>query len=140
MQSFLAGVQQLALGGRDDRGTLLRVHTVPVQQLPELSARANQPWDANMLLRFGDECLAWMCERAAREGEGVQLRFDFDPGRKVVMSSVLQGGSMAERLGGLLPEGAVADAAAAGARAAAGAEAARAGVAADGERLEAGQT
>jgi hypothetical protein len=84
VQSFLAGVQQLALGGRDDKGVLRRVHLVPVQQLPDLSARAGQPWDANALLRFGDECLAWMARRAEVAGEGASLRFTHDPAKGVV--------------------------------------------------------
>jgi hypothetical protein len=103
VQSFLAGVQQLALGARDDKGTLVRVHTVAVQELPELSARATQPWDANMLLRFGDECLSWMRERAARAGEGAQLRFEHDPARRVVACREAPGGAMAARLRRLLP-------------------------------------
>lgn len=103
VQSFLAGVQHLALGGRDDRGTLLRVHTVPVQRLPDLSARAGQPWDANVLLRFGDECLAWMAGAAARAGEGRTVRFAHDPERRaVVCSPAPDGGGMGARLRRLL--------------------------------------
>jgi hypothetical protein len=105
VQSFLAGVQQMALGGRDEAGVLRRVHMVPVQQLPELSARAGQPWDANLLLRFGDECLAWMGERAAAAGEGAQLRFEHDPAKKAVVCGRVEGGKMAERLGRLLGRG-----------------------------------
>lgn len=105
VQSFLAGVPHLALGGRDDAGVLRRVHTVPVVQLPNLSARAGQPWDANMLLRFGDECLAWMAERAAGAGEGSQLRFVFEPAARAVRCEPVAAGGMAARLAALLPAG-----------------------------------
>jgi hypothetical protein len=109
VQSFLAGVQELALGGRDERGTLVRVHTVPVQQLPGLSAAAGQPWDADALLRFGDECLAWMRARAGAAGEGEALRFSHDPARRAVACAPAPGGGggggLAARLRALLGEG-----------------------------------
>ena len=92
VQSFLAGVPHLALGGRDDAGVLRRVRTVSVQALPELSARAGQPWDANALLRFGDECLAWVRARCAAAGAGAQLRFEHDPARGGIVCRRLDGG------------------------------------------------
>jgi hypothetical protein len=102
-------VPQLALGGRDEKGVLRRVHLVEVTQLPELSARAGQPWDANALLRFGDECLAWMAAAAARAGAagGGALRFTHDPARGAVVAAPAPGGGgMAARVREAIARGA----------------------------------
>eukprot|EP00878_Enallax_costatus_P008175 GHUV01008548.1.p1 GENE.GHUV01008548.1~~GHUV01008548.1.p1 ORF type:complete len:346 (+),score=90.54 GHUV01008548.1:62-1099(+) len=75
VQSYLAGISTLVLGGRDHNGQLHKVQEVPVQLLPGLSAQAGQKWDPDALLAFGDAVLGWIIQQA-------QLQ----PGRQLLVS------------------------------------------------------
>lgn len=79
--------------------TLLPLHA----RLPELSAKAGQPWDANMLLRFGEDCLAWMARHGAAT-PGQHLRFWYDPQTQTVRCQVVQGIVLPARLHTLLQQ------------------------------------
>jgi len=105
VQSFLAGVPLMVLGGRDDKGMLQKIHQVPVQKLPELSAAAGMPWDPQQLLSFGEAVLDWMLQLAAAE-PGVQMCAHYNPNQGIIESRVVAvedpGGDMAQRLEELL--------------------------------------
>jgi hypothetical protein len=110
VQSFLAGVPLLVLGQRDERGDLVAVHRVPVSKLADVSAKNGFAWQGERLLAFGDAALGWM-RRAAEEeqekqqaagaraaGEGVHLRFRYDPRDGKVRACVVEGGRLPERV------------------------------------------
>ncbi|KAF6260603.1 hypothetical protein COO60DRAFT_1505467 [Scenedesmus sp. NREL 46B-D3] len=102
LQSFLAGVATLVLGARNHTGQLLKVHEVPVQLLPGLSANADQPWDPNLLLGFGDAVLTWIAA-AAQQQPAQQLLVSYQPSSREIHMMPAEGGSMAQRLAQLLP-------------------------------------
>ncbi|KAJ9513141.1 hypothetical protein QJQ45_029370 [Haematococcus lacustris] len=78
LQSFLAGVPVIVAGGRDAEGTLRRVEELPVAQLPSQAAAAGCQWDAWQMLRWGEDCLAWMLSVARRMPEQ-HIRFAYSP-------------------------------------------------------------
>ncbi|KAG2434870.1 hypothetical protein HYH02_012070 [Chlamydomonas schloesseri] len=97
LQSYLAGVPTLVLGGRDRAGVLREVTRLPVTRLPAIAAERGVPFDAARLLRFGDAALDRMCEAAAsRPGE--HWRFEFDPARGVISGAVVPDGKLPERV------------------------------------------
>lgn len=97
VQSFLAGVPTLVLGGRDGRGMLHKVHKVAVSRLQELSARAGQSWDGNMLLSFGSECLSWMLQ-CAKALPDQHLRFAYVASDQVIKCSHIEAGDLPQRM------------------------------------------
>ncbi|PNW80989.1 hypothetical protein CHLRE_07g338400v5 [Chlamydomonas reinhardtii] len=97
LQSYLAGVPTLVLGGRDRGGVITEVSRLPVTRLPAMAAEAGVPFDAARMLRFGDAALDRMCEAAAsRPGE--HWRFEYDPARCVITGAVVPEGKLPERV------------------------------------------
>ncbi|GLC41639.1 hypothetical protein PLESTB_000693900 [Pleodorina starrii] len=88
VQSILAGVPTLVLGGRDRSGILQKVERLPVTRLPALARERGFPFDAARLLRFGDAALDWMAGAAA-EAPGEQLRFSYNPDRRAIVAEYL---------------------------------------------------
>lgn len=50
-----AGVPNLVLGGRTEEGQLVRVHSLPVGRLQELSRQVREA------LEWGTKCVVWGC-------------------------------------------------------------------------------
>ncbi|GIL82860.1 hypothetical protein Vretimale_8362 [Volvox reticuliferus] len=88
VQSFLAGVPTLVLGGRDRSGILQKVSRLPVTRLPALARDRGYPFDAFQLLRFGDAALEWM-RKAASASPEEHVRFTYDPQRQAITATVL---------------------------------------------------
>lgn len=105
LQSFLAGVPTLVLGGRDGSGMLQKVDFLQVASLPSTAAATaqkmgrKQPFDAHQLLRFGSDCLSWMLQQCGSSRDR-QMRFTYSKG--CIHSSFVSGGDMLARIKGCL--------------------------------------
>ncbi|KAF5841463.1 hypothetical protein DUNSADRAFT_12907 [Dunaliella salina] len=103
LQSFLAGVPELILGGRDNKGFLKEVQRIPVQELPSAAEKAGHKWDAWKLLRFGEDVLGWM-QSVSRLHPGQALRFEYKPDQGRISWSARHGDdTLAQRLQQILP-------------------------------------
>ncbi|GIL54992.1 hypothetical protein Vafri_10666 [Volvox africanus] len=100
LQSFLAGVPTLVLGGRDRDGIIRKVTRLPVTRLPAMARTQGYPFDAFQLLRFGDAALEWMRNAASATPEE-QVRFTYDSQQRAITTTVLSpdmGSNLPERV------------------------------------------
>jgi len=104
LQSFLAGVPELILGGRDSQGFLTEVQRIPVKTLPSAAQKAGHKWDAWKLLRFGEDALGWM-QSVGRLYPGEALRFEYKPDQGCISwSRQREHNTLAQRLRQILPD------------------------------------
>ncbi|KAK9828456.1 hypothetical protein WJX72_000086 [[Myrmecia] bisecta] len=102
LQSYLAGVPRIAVGGRDDAGMLNMIEIVNTRHLPTLSSKAGQKWDPWRLLNFGNDMLTWM-RKLAGQHIGQHLHFRYHPEQQQVSCEVVADGTLPSRLASLLP-------------------------------------
>ncbi|EFN52607.1 hypothetical protein CHLNCDRAFT_138659 [Chlorella variabilis] len=117
LQSFLAGVPRLALGGRDDQaracGMVRRIDLVATADLPGISAAHGAHWSPGQALQFGVAVLGWMREEAGR-APGQHLRFTYAGGSGggggrggaagSIRCEVVEGGALPQRISSCLRE------------------------------------
>jgi len=97
IQSFLAGVETIVLGGRDDAGMLTEVTRISVHTMPAVAAAHGARWDAWQILRFGESVLDWMVEHGHAQPHK-HLRFSYQPRVDAIDCQLIEQGE------GLLPD------------------------------------
>lgn len=103
LQSFLAGVTTLGLGGRDDEGRIHRIDLARTADLPRISAQAGAAFYPNQALQFGVAALQWMREVASQQ-PGQHLRFSYDGTSRRLSWQLVPGGDLPARLRRCLAE------------------------------------
>ena len=89
VQSFLVGISKIVVGSRDDdKGEIVQVHELKVQELPSLAQAAGFPFDAAQSLRFGEAALSWMFA-VAKDQPQKTVRFTFDPHTRLIEAKCL---------------------------------------------------
>lgn len=74
IQSFLAGVQRILVGYRDDAGRLLGTEMMRPQDITH-RVKQKHHWEGGVCLAFADQVLCWLYG-SVKEGEDYTLRFN----------------------------------------------------------------
>ncbi|KAH9530819.1 hypothetical protein CY35_19G003900 [Sphagnum magellanicum] len=79
IQSFLAGVQQIVIGFRDDAGRLLRTKVMRPQDITQ-QVKQKHHWEGGVCLAFADKVLCWLYG-TVKEDENYTLYFNRNANR-----------------------------------------------------------
>jgi RAT1-interacting protein len=99
LQSYLAGVQALLLGARDNNGIVHEIHAIKTADLPRISWKNGCTWSPQQALAFGADVLAWMAE-ICKSGNCVEkhVRFVYDPNTRKIYASIIEDGDLPGRI------------------------------------------
>lgn len=76
-QCFLAGIDEIIFGFRDDRGVVGRVERVSVREVPR-RLRGLVQWDPQVMLKFAEQFIAWLWTSVKSLEDG-PFRLQYNP-------------------------------------------------------------
>ncbi|CAM9770069.1 unnamed protein product [Chrysoparadoxa australica] len=90
VQSYLAGVPDIAVGFRDDGGTVTGVECFETLKIPHLASQAANNgkllWDMRVCLNFTDQVLSFL-KQTVVDGQSYELKF-CDPWNRLILTAM----------------------------------------------------
>mmetsp|Transcript_21324 Transcript_21324/g.46770 ORF Transcript_21324/g.46770 Transcript_21324/m.46770 type:complete len:441 (-) Transcript_21324:127-1449(-) len=97
LQSWLAGVPRMLVGGWDQGGVLRQMEVIATTDLPKLSARGGHAWDPWQCILFLHAVATWM-QRLAKQHPRAMIRLVYRPSDGCIRASLVHGSDMCARV------------------------------------------